>query len=123
MSTSPLSLDPIIIHNVLGSHFLDLGCGYGKWGFLLKRYRRQERTTVTTTGVDLYESHIRSLAAQPIYDRLLVGNARDLPFADKSFDSTIGVELIEHLPKSHGKALFEEMKRVSRSCFVITTPN
>ena len=36
MSTSPLAIDALVVNNVIGNSFLDVGCGHGKWGFLLK---------------------------------------------------------------------------------------
>ena len=37
MSTSPLVFDAYVLNNVLGTRFLDVGCGHGKWGYLLKK--------------------------------------------------------------------------------------
>jgi ubiquinone/menaquinone biosynthesis C-methylase UbiE len=123
MSTSPLSFDPFVINNLLGSDFLDVGCGHGKWGFLLKSYRWSANRSPTVTGIDLYEPHVVELRKTGIYDRLEVGSATDLPFPDKSFDSAVACEILEHLPQEAGPRLIAELKRVCRSSFVVTTPN
>jgi SAM-dependent methyltransferase len=126
MSTSSLAFDALVVHNVLGSSFLDVGCGLGKWGFLLKKYRwadNPESKPPTVTGIDLFEPHIKSLRAQNIYDSLAVGSATSLPFKDKSFDSTIACEVIEHLTEPEGLMLISELRRVSRLSFVVSTPN
>jgi ubiquinone/menaquinone biosynthesis C-methylase UbiE len=123
MSTSPLSFDPVVINNVVGSSFLDVGCGHGKWGYLLKTYRWSNDAPVTVTGIDLFEPHIRSLEPRGIYDQLFVASATELPFPDKSFDSAVACEVLEHLEQPEGARLISELKRVCRSSFVVTTPN
>lgn len=123
MSTSPLQFDAIIVNNVLGESFLDIGCGHGKWGYLLKKYRWSQSSLPTVTGIDLFEPHIRALEKHGVYDSLQVASATELPFEDKSFDSTIACEIVEHLPKEEGPRLISELKRVSRLSFVVTTPN
>jgi SAM-dependent methyltransferase len=123
MSTSPLSFDPLVIQNLPGDSFLDVGCGYGKWGYLLKKYRWSSDRTTTVTGIDLFEPHLRSLQKHDTYDSLLVGSATNMPFKDRSFDSAIACEVLEHLPQSGGSKLISELRRVSRLSFVVTTPN
>jgi SAM-dependent methyltransferase len=118
MSTSPLAFDPLVVQNVLGTSFLDVGCGYGKWGFLLKTYRQG-----AVTGVDLFEPHLRSLEKYGVYDSLHLAPATRLPFPDKSFDSAVACEVLEHLTQTGGRQLLAELKRVSRQSFVVTTPN
>ena len=123
MSTSPLSFDPLVIHNLPGSAFLDVGCGHGKWGYLLKKYRWSSGGRTSVTGIDLFEPHIRALEKEKIYDALVVAAATALPFDDKAFDSAIACEILEHLPQAEGPRLISELKRVSRLGFVVTTPN
>ncbi|MEX2175669.1 MAG: class I SAM-dependent methyltransferase [Pirellulaceae bacterium] len=123
MSTSPLTFDALVVPNLLGSNFLDVGCGHGKWGYLLKTYRWSNEEPVSITGIDLFEPHIESLAQFNVYDKLQVASATNLPFEDKSFDSAVACEVLEHLPQEDGKKLFTELKRVCRQSFVVTTPN
>jgi len=123
VSTSPLAFDPVVVQNVLGHSFLDVGCGHGKWGYLLKKYRWSASIPVSVTGIDLFEPHIDSLRKEAVYDQLLVASATDLPFQEKSFDSAIACEVLEHLSQEDGKKLIDELKRVCRLSFVVTTPN
>lgn len=123
MSTSPLVFDALVVRNILGNSFLDVGCGHGKWGYLLKKYRWSSTFPTVVTGIDLFEPHIRTLEKEAIYDSLLVAPATELPFDDKSFDSAIACEVLEHLTQSQGPKLISELKRVSRLSFVVTTPN
>ncbi len=123
MSTSPLAFDPIVVQNLEGHSFLDVGCGHGKWGYLLKKYRWSKSEPIEVTGIDLFEPHIRALEREGTYDRLLTASATELPFPDQSFDSAIACEILEHLAQSDGQKLISELKRVCRCSFVVTTPN
>lgn len=123
MSTSPLAFDPLVVNNLEGTSFLDVGCGHGKWGYLLKKYRWSKTTPVEVTGIDLFEPHIRALEREGTYDRLLSASATELPFPDKSFDSAVACEILEHLSQADGPRLMSELRRVCRRSFVVTTPN
>jgi SAM-dependent methyltransferase len=124
MSTSPLVFDAYVIQNVIGHSFLDIGCGYGKWGFLLKKYRwSKEGGTPFVVGVDAFPPHVKSLSKESFYDEVLVGDGVSLPFRDKSFDSIIACEVLEHLPHEQGGPFIQELKRVAKESFVVTTPN
>lgn len=123
MSTSPLSFDPYVVNNLPGPAYLDVGCGYGKWGFLLRSYRSLEYgADFKVTGVDLFQPHIDQLKSKGIYDDLRCCSAIELPFADQSFDSAVCCEVLEHLIRDDGPRLFSELKRVCRNGFVISTP-
>jgi len=128
MSTSPLELDPIVIDKVCGDLILDVGCGYGKWGFLVKKYFWSTQDGEATRepvviGVDLFSSSLKRLRNHQIYDALINADATALPFKDKTFDTVFGMELIEHLPKQEGIGLLHELERVARRCVLISTPN
>lgn len=124
MSTSSLLFDPWVIHNMEGRSFLDVGCGYGKWGYLLKKYRSVPGDAASyVVGVDRYVSHLSSLARHRVYDALVHADGICLPFRDRSFDSIVACEVLEHVPKACGTPMIQEMKRVARRSFVVTTPN
>jgi SAM-dependent methyltransferase len=123
MSTSPLSFDPYVINNLPGPEYLDVGCGYGKWGFLLRTYRSMDYPgKLKVTGVDLFQPHIDSLRNKGIYDALRCCSAISLPFPDKSFDSAVCCEVLEHLTRPEGPQLLAELQRVCRTGFVVSTP-
>jgi len=123
MSTSPLSFDPYVVNNLPGPSFLDIGCGYGKWGFLLRTYRSMDYgDKLKITGVDLFQPHIDSLQGKGFYDELRCCSATELPFEDQAFDSAVCCEVLEHLTRPEGPKLLAELRRVCRQGFIVTTP-
>jgi len=122
MSTSPLAFDPYVVNNVQGTRFLDVGCGHGKWGYLLKKYATPPSQKRYVAGVDVFPPHVESLRAEGIYDDVRVGDAVALPFDDQSFDTVIACEVLEHLTAEQGPLLMRELRRVARQGFIVSTP-
>lgn len=128
MGTSPLTLDHVIIPKIRGTAILDVGCGCGKWGFLVKKYfwSSQNGSTMSepfVVGVDRYFPLLPELNRHRIYDLLIHADATALPFQDKSFDTVLAIELIEHLTKANGLQAFKEFERIARRCIILSTPN
>lgn len=101
---------------------LDIGCGYGwcELNFLA-------RGAKTVTGTEIADQDL-STAKENIVDpraNFLVGSALSLPFPDKSFDTVVCWEVVEHLPKGSENIFFQEAKRVLRDggSFYLSTPN
>jgi SAM-dependent methyltransferase len=110
-----------VINNVVGVRILDVGCGYGKWGALLKKYTAPGATRYVA-GVDLFPGHVATLRKEGVYDEVREGSALDLPFEDHSFDTVIACEVMEHLPPGSGRSLVAELRRVASACVIVTTP-
>jgi ubiquinone/menaquinone biosynthesis C-methylase UbiE len=51
-----------------------------------------------------------------------VGDIRDLPLEDKSFDTVIACEVLEHIPFSDFEKSLKELKRVSKNNVIISLP-
>ena len=107
-----------IIRNWLGpgdSHGLVVGCGSGLEAAILA-----QELGLDIIGVDLEERFDPRAAARVT---LRVGDARNLEFADRSFDLVFSYHALEHIPEYH-RAL-SEMRRVLREggVYCIGTPN
>jgi SAM-dependent methyltransferase len=50
------------------------------------------------------------------------GDVRYLPFADRSFDIVICLEVLEHLEKTDGEKLLKELERVAAKQLILSTP-
>lgn len=69
---------------------LDLGCGNGFTGTVLK----ETANIATLHGLD----QVNNLAAPQTYKSFTVGDARDLPYPDASFDFIFSFGVIDHIP-------------------------
>lgn len=91
---------------------LDIGCGYGFWGFLIKTYIDAQ---IYLIGVDIVYHKLLKHKKLRIYDDLVVCDATCLPFRRRAFKALLMIELfyalrnveetmsnIEALLKSHG---------------------
>jgi len=100
---------------------LDVGCGRGIVGALSRIYRQPSYVI----GIDIFKPYISSVQKLNLYDELIMCDLRNLPlpFKDKTFDVTICLETIEHLPRHVGLELIsEELKRLTKSRIIISTP-
>jgi SAM-dependent methyltransferase len=98
---------------------LDVGCGRGVWGFLLRTSKKCE----CLIGLDINPYYLHLAKKHNIYDHLVRASADYLPFGDRSMDVVICVEVLEHLPQHCGHSLLNEVDRVMRNFALLTTPN
>lgn len=95
-----------------GESILDLGCATGDYCLELGRLGFK------CVGVDVNEEYIR-IAKEKGVNAYVV--KEQLPFEDKSFDTVIIFEVLEHV-QSPGR-LLGEAKRVAKKNILITVPN
>lgn len=96
---------------------LDAGCGEG----YTVKYLAERNSEWKLTGVDLSEGAI-NYAEALLGDRakFRTGSVYKLPFSDRSFDTVICSEVLEHLDEP--ERAVSELKRVARNAVVITVP-
>lgn len=80
-------------------------------------------TTPRVAGVDLHYENLSRLGRYNIYDLLIHGNAARLPFKDKSFDTILAFEVMEHMTREDGYVALDEFERLAKKCILISTPN
>lgn len=88
---------------------LDVGCAKG---FMLHDFK-QLMPNLTIAGIDISEYAIEN-AIETVKPYLRVGNARQLPYEDHSFDLVISINTIHNLPLEECKQALREMQRVTR---------
>ena len=99
---------------------LDIGSGYGKWGFLMKLHSFKKKPYII--GVDFSLEHIRLAQKASMYDELVLADATKLPFRDRTVDIALVCEVIEHTSKKDGLNLLNEAERVTQQRVIATTP-
>lgn len=94
---------------------LDVGCAKG---FMLHDFK-QLMPNITVAGLDISKYAIEQ-AIKTIKPFLSVGNAKELPYDDDSFDLVISINTIHNLPLKECKQALREIQRVSRKYAFIT---
>jgi len=85
---------------------LDVGCGGGGFARAVKHYRPD----LKVYGVDISKEAIGYAKRNSKRIKFKVGDVYELPFADKSFDGVLAVDILEHLEKP--KLALKEINRV-----------
>jgi SAM-dependent methyltransferase len=96
---------------------LDAGVGEGYGAAILAR------AATTVVGVDLEPEVIEHAAANYPDVRFERADLMELPFAEKSFDAVVSLQVIEHLPRP--REFVSEIARVLRpgGRLILSTPN
>lgn len=95
-----------------GKRILDFGCATGDYCLELKRLGFE------CVGIDINKEYIE-IAQKKGVDAHFIKDK--LPFEDKSFDTVIMFELIEHV--RNPDEILKEAKRVAKKNMLITVPN
>ena len=97
------------------SKILDVGCAKG---FMLYDFLRII-PGITVAGIDCSEYAIAN-AKEEVKPFIKIGNAKDLPFDDNSFDMVISITTVHNLEREDCKMSLQEIERVSRKDKFIT---
>ncbi len=101
-----------LIDKYAGKSILDIGCGHGVYGKeLIKKGHEYTGIESNEEYVEEAKKHVNALHMK----------AEKLDFPDKSFDTVIMFEVLEHLEDPY-KA-FSEIVRVTRKNVVVSVPN
>ncbi len=112
----PVIPDIIKTHGLSkGSRVLDIGCAKGFFIYDLTN----AIPGIDACGIDISEYAINN-SLESVRNKLQVGDARDLPFEDNSFDFVISVNTIHNLNRTDCSIALQEIERVSRGNSFIT---
>lgn len=107
-----------LITNIPDKTILDVACGFGDWGFLI----RSRKKCLSIAGLDIWRPHLYMLKNLKIYDRLIQAKIPFMPFKEKSFDISFACEILEHLSKEDGNKLLSELERVTKGFIIVSVP-
>jgi SAM-dependent methyltransferase len=100
-----------------GGMILDVGCGKGEPMRFIKRHKR-----FYTIGVDIFEPYLKQCQHRNTHDDYVLCDIKRLPFKDKSFDTVLCLEVLEHLEREDGQRLLEALEKIARNRVIISTP-
>jgi hypothetical protein len=106
---------------------LDVGIGYGRWGVLVREILDvypgrdlRDEWKARIDGIEIFEQY-RNPAWTYFYDRVLIGDVRELIDGIGRYDLILAGDVIEHLEKREGLSLMD--KFLDRAPLVLlTTP-
>ena len=105
---------------------LDIGVGFGKWGFLVREYIETwndrvfpDQWTCKINGLEIFEPYTKLPHVVALYDKITIGNASETIKSELFYDLIIAMDIVEHLPKDEGMGLCTEMlKRFNKACMI-----
>jgi len=65
---------------------------------------------------------VHSVDNNPLLKPTVVGDIRDIPRKDNSYDCVLAFEVIEHIPYSYVSKILKELYRVSKKYVIISVP-
>ena len=123
MSSSPTFLDPIVVPLIRGRTILDVGCGYGRWGCLLRTNYWESGLSEPpiVDALDAFAPNVDYCKSLGVYNRVW---EQCLPgTVDGSWDTVLASEILEHLDQDQVPSTLETLENAARRRIIITAPN
>jgi len=95
-----------------GAKILDVGCGAGKYGKLLK-----ERYSVD--ALEVFEPYIKEFNLNSIYQNVYNKNVKDLTLSEGQYSLAIMGDILEHLTVGEAQAVVDNFTRNKVSLLVL----
>jgi SAM-dependent methyltransferase/uncharacterized protein YbaR (Trm112 family) len=93
----------------VGQRFLDVGCNWGRWCVAARRKGYSVVGLDPDLGAIFSARRVcKSLSIEAIF---VVGDARFLPFADRSFDVVFSYSVLQHFSKADARQALGEVSR------------
>ncbi len=115
--TAQISTIVDLIQIINPSSSLDIGCGYGKYGFLTKEYLMGhvwDKNKTIVNAVEGYESYISEMQ-RTIYNNVFICDAMDFSkYLTRDYDLVTIIDAFEHLSVEDGKKFITEILKHSK---------
>jgi hypothetical protein len=126
-SSHPLQLNEIIDLVILTDpqKLLDIGVGFGKYGFLAREYLELWNSsndylkwTRQIDGIEAFRDYLTPIHRQ-IYSRIHEGDALSLlPLLDHRYDLILMIDVLEHFSRDDGVKVLELCRRRGRNTII-----
>jgi len=100
------------------SSILDVGCGKGEPMRILKRKKK-----IFSVGLDIFIDYLKLCKRSGTHDEVINCDIRHLPLKEKSFDTIICLNVIEHLPRDEGLRFLLHASRLAKRQIIVATPS
>lgn len=113
-------LDPVSV--------LDVGCGFGRWGFLCREFldvwnsrTYPESWKISIEGIEIFPQNITPIHDY-VYDKIHLGDASQLLPVLGTFDLVIFGDVLEHFDKYNAERLLENAIAHANKAVLIHVP-
>ncbi len=112
------------------SSMLDIGVGYGKYGFLAREFLEShedrvfpEQWKLKIEGIEIFKPYVdKFIWLNQIYDKIYIGDAYNIINKLGKYDIIILGDVIEHMKKQKGEKLLRKCIRKSKKCCLLSIP-
>lgn len=102
-----------ILRKLRPKSLLDVGCGRGFPVKMLKCYK---------AGLDIDICSLRACLHFKTHNNVVLADAANLPFHNKSFDAVLCLQVLHLLKKESSLMALKEFERVAKRCVIIGVP-
>lgn len=123
-----------LVEQIQPKSVLDIGLGFGKWGFLLREYLeiwKWDRNlfeddekfnwSLRIDGVEIYEKYVKDLQ-RSIYNNIFIEDVFSLVDRVNEYDLLLIADVIEHFEKEKGKILLDKCFSKAKKAVLVVTP-
>ncbi len=124
MSSSPTFLDNLIVPLIRGKTVLDVGCGYGRWGCLIRSNFHESglKEPPVVDGLDAFKPNVDYCSKLGnIYSH--VWHEKMPAKLKKKWDTVLACEILEHLNQKDVEKVLTILEHSAKKRIIVTTPN
>lgn len=107
---------------------LDVGCGFGTWGFLCRNFLdvfpgrvQPAEWRVHITGLELFEPYIQA-HQRHLYDEIVIADIRSAVDSLPEYDLIIAGDVIEHLDRDDADRVLDALYERARIAMLVNIP-